>query len=388
LKLKNLFKNEKDTNDKSANKLNIKAKSAIAACVAFVMLAVSIFSIPVASASWIDSRQPVARMQSYDFSELGVTVISDDSKPLTLSQLVSVFFNEDYVEAYALYIDGIDTGITTGEDILYDVFADIAQNYSNENTADITFKNTVELVKTYADLSTLTSFSELRNKLDPDNTFSGLALTVETTEVTKSRVTLPFETVRYDEPELYIGDEEVRVEGKNGTADEIISTVFVNGIEQYSDVVGTVPVTSPVNKEIAVGSTERPLTASYGEFIWPTVGIMTSDFGPRNVSVGSSNHKGIDIVGDWAQEIWAADGGTVVYSGQMSGFGNIVQIQHDNGDVTYYAHCCELLVSVGEKVARGQTIALMGDTGTATAIHLHFEVRVNGEAVDPLIYLP
>ena len=131
----------------------------------------------------------------------------------------------------------------------------------------------------------------------------------------------------------------------------------------------------------------RPLTASKGFYIWPTEGILTSDFGPRNVTIGSRFHKGIDIVGAYCQEIHAADGGTVTYSGVMSGFGNVIFITHDNGDVTVYAHNTELLVGVGEKVMQGQAISLMGNTGTSSAVHCHFELRVGGTQVDPLPYL-
>lgn len=83
----------------------------------------------------------------------------------------------------------------------------------------------------------------------------------------------------------------------------------------------------------------------------------------------------------------AAAAGTVTYSGVMSGYGNIVILDHGNGVTTYYAHNSVLLVKVGQKVQQGQVITKSGNTGRTTGPHLHFEIRINGSAVNPLNYL-
>jgi murein DD-endopeptidase MepM/ murein hydrolase activator NlpD len=143
----------------------------------------------------------------------------------------------------------------------------------------------------------------------------------------------------------------------------------------------------PVAEVVANGTAPRPLTASYGTYIWPAEGIITSNFGYRT-GFGSSNHQGIDIAGDYGQTILAADGGEVIMSDWYSGYGYLIQIKHDNGYITYYGHCSELLVAEGERVYQGQEIALMGATGQASGVHLHFEVRQNAEPIDPLTVLP
>ena len=71
----------------------------------------------------------------------------------------------------------------------------------------------------------------------------------------------------------------------------------------------------------------------------------------------------------------------------MSGYGNLIQIDHGNGYVTYYAHCTELYASVGDKVAQGDLIAAVGSTGNSTGNHLHFEIRLNGSVLNPLEYV-
>jgi murein DD-endopeptidase MepM/ murein hydrolase activator NlpD len=117
--------------------------------------------------------------------------------------------------------------------------------------------------------------------------------------------------------------------------------------------------------------------------IWPVNGTVTSGFGMR----WGRMHEGIDIAAPTGTAIWAAAAGTVIYAGWLGGYGNLVVVDHGNGLSTAYAHASAIVVSLGQQVAQGQTVALVGSTGHSTGPHLHFEVRVNGAAVDPLLYL-
>jgi len=115
----------------------------------------------------------------------------------------------------------------------------------------------------------------------------------------------------------------------------------------------------------------------------PSDGVLTSRFGSR----WGRKHNGIDISADVGTNIYAADNGTVIYSQYNDGgFGYLLQIDHGNGVVTYYAHCNELLVPAGAVVAKGDVIATVGNTGRSTGPHLHFEVHKNGCPVDPTQY--
>jgi len=140
-------------------------------------------------------------------------------------------------------------------------------------------------------------------------------------------------------------------------------------------------------EDIPSGTPALSLTASTGSYIWPANGTLSSTYGRRSTSVGSVNHKGIDVSGPYGTPVFAADGGEVVFSGWNKSFGYMIQIRHDNGHETLYAHCSLLLVSEGDSVAQGQEIARMGKTGTATGVHVHFELIINGKNVDPLPYL-
>ena len=98
-------------------------------------------------------------------------------------------------------------------------------------------------------------------------------------------------------------------------------------------------------------------------------------------------HEGIDLGAAYGTPIAAAAAGTVIYAGWLGGYGNLDVIDHGGGLSTAYGHQSRISVSVGEQVAQGQIIGDVGSTGHSTGPHLHFEVRVNGQAVDPLGYL-
>ena len=98
-------------------------------------------------------------------------------------------------------------------------------------------------------------------------------------------------------------------------------------------------------------------------------------------------HEGIDIGCAYGTPNRAAAAGTVIYAGWLGGYGNLVVVDHGNGLSTAYAHASSILVGVGQSVSQGETVSLVGSTGNSSGPHLHFEVRVNGVAVDPLFYL-
>ncbi|MBP2634450.1 MAG: envC 2 [Firmicutes bacterium] len=123
--------------------------------------------------------------------------------------------------------------------------------------------------------------------------------------------------------------------------------------------------------------------------IWPTSGEVSSRFGWRNSPWGGGQelHPGIDIANSMGTPIFATADGEVVLSGWSGGYGNIVQINHGKGIETIYGHNSRVIVSAGQAVKKGQVIAYLGSTGRSTGPHLHYEIRVNGTAVDPIRFL-
>lgn len=136
------------------------------------------------------------------------------------------------------------------------------------------------------------------------------------------------------------------------------------------------------------GNAPKPFGGSAGaqSWIWPTKGVFTSGYGWR----WGRMHRGIDVANNVGTEIVAARDGRVVFSGwHDGGYGYLVELQHDDGTITRYAHNSRLLVSVGQQVSQGSTISLMGSTGRSTGPHLHFEIHSPGKgALNPLDFLP
>ena len=124
-------------------------------------------------------------------------------------------------------------------------------------------------------------------------------------------------------------------------------------------------------------------TPSAAGFTWPTSGQITSGFGPR----WGRMHQGLDIAAPTGRPITAAKSGTVIVAGWSGGYGQLVVIDHGGGLATAYAHQSRIAVKTGDPVTQGGLVGFVGSTGHSTGPHLHFEVRVNGAARDPLPYL-
>lgn len=150
--------------------------------------------------------------------------------------------------------------------------------------------------------------------------------------------------------------------------------------------------TSTSNSTTTKNSTSKS-TSSNGKFAWPvpSSSYISSPWGYRIHPIYGTKkfHSGIDIAASSGSNIVAAESGTVILSswGYNGGYGNYVIISHGNGYTTRYAHCSNLYVKVGDTVSRGQVIAAVGSTGASTGPHCHFEVRINGESVNPVNYL-
>ena len=124
-------------------------------------------------------------------------------------------------------------------------------------------------------------------------------------------------------------------------------------------------------------------TPSAAGFIWPANGVVSSPFGPR----WGRMHEGLDIAAPAGRPIRAAKAGTVLSAGPEGAYGNLVVIDHGNGETTRYGHMRAFAVKKGEVVPIGHVIGEVGTTGRSTGNHLHFEIRINGVAMDPRPYL-
>lgn len=173
---------------------------------------------------------------------------------------------------------------------------------------------------------------------------------------------------------------QVNMQVNNNTATEVSSVATEETQSQNVE-----EVTAPISAD--VGSVSNNLGS--GTLGWPVPASrnITSGYGYRSFGGMSDFHLGIDIASGTGTPVVSADGGTVISAAYEGSYGNIVKVQHDSGLVTYYAHLSSFVASPGQRVEKGQVIALMGSTGNSTGPHLHFEVRVNGAHVNPLGYV-
>jgi murein DD-endopeptidase MepM/ murein hydrolase activator NlpD len=142
-----------------------------------------------------------------------------------------------------------------------------------------------------------------------------------------------------------------------------------------------------ITPERARGDRPAPpdLPAGPVPFVWPVAEpLVSSDFGPRGVS----HHDGIDISCPVGTPVRAARGGRVLYSDTLRGYGNLIIVEHEGGYATVYAHNRENRVRVGEAVRQGEVIAFVGETGKTSGPNLHFEIRQDNVARNPLYFLP
>lgn len=205
-------------------------------------------------------------------------------------------------------------------------------------------------------------------------------VSVKMTETGRIKEVVEFKTIKKESDKYYKGDTIVEQEGRDGyqTFEGTITKEGGVEVDRQGKVIEEQPKVR--NKIILVGTAERPKTAPTGTYAMPIGAYtLTSTFGPR----WGRMHTGLDMAAPTGSPIYASDGGTVVRAGYNGGYGNCVDIDHGNGRVTRYAHCSKLLVTVGEQVYQRQNIALVGSTGNSTGPHLHFEVILNGSAVNP-----
>ena len=189
----------------------------------------------------------------------------------------------------------------------------------------------------------------------------------------------------YSEPVQYVYDENmyqdesiVYQEGDTGSKSITVMSVYENGVEQEEKVLDAEIIEEATPEIIYVGTKERP------DYIMPVEDYyISSTFGARWGSI----HHGVDLAVCTGTEVMAARDGIVIQTGWNGDLGISVFVEHEDGVITRYAHLSESLVELGQEVTQGEVIAYSGNTGYSTGPHLHFEIRIDGEAVNPLDYV-
>lgn len=207
---------------------------------------------------------------------------------------------------------------------------------------------------------------------------------VHTRSVAKRVVkeSIPFREEIEKDPNLWPWQYQVVTPGEWGSRELTIREWRDDGKVVKTEVLENKVTAEPKVQVAKVGTKQVPEMGS-GSLVYPVVGILTSNYGPR----WGSWHHGIDIGASSGTPILAADSGMVVFRGWSGNYGYMIKIDHGGGNmVTLYAHLSAFNVKLGDTVSKGDVIGYVGNTGYSTGPHLHFEVLVNGESMNPLDY--
>lgn len=300
---------------------------------------------------------------------------------IALAIIIAIMFIK-FRPAYSVSLNGEDIGYVGDEEKFKN---EVSENILTPSESNVAFVELDNVEYTFSLVS--------RNEINEDEVMLAL-------EQSAQNVYRVYEVadLNNEETKVYVNTME--------EAEEIVSTLK----EQYSEIEPDLVINQiyldnvdEVNEE-TIKLAKQELTDSLQEeleekqeidsrtvngiylAVVPVTGRITSRFGAVE-SIRDHTHKGIDIAATRGTPILAAASGTVTFAGWSSGYGYLVKIDHGSGVETYYGHCSKLYVSAGDTVEAGDKIAAVGSTGNSTGNHLHFEIRLNGEQVNPQKYV-
>lgn len=304
--------------------------------------------------------------------------------------LIMVFLKGNFKVAYRVTVDGKVIGYVQNKDDFTNMITNQVLNRKNENIELVVLNEIPTYSVALVSKSKVTDESAIISilKLKSDVTYKMYAITldgedkayVDTFEEAKEKV-----------------DEFNEAYGETFESEFAIREVYTDNDLEYKNMkyATITKMTQNLEEEKVKVEEERKAQAEKEgrmingiEFVTaPVSGRISSRYGV-NESIRNHTHKGLDIAASNGTTIVAAADGVVKYAQfNNGGYGNLVIISHGNGVETYYAHCSRLYVSQGQSVKAGEAIAAVGSTGHSTGNHLHFEIRLNGEQVNPQNYL-
>ncbi len=338
-----------------------------------------------------DGSFSVDRAPSMTVSVLGDGTVLDEQQ--TYDRLLQTV-GDTLTNAVGVFEDGVFIGALPTREAVDACVETVLEPYRTEKYDEAAFLGDVTFTEGLYPSSAVNDRDTLTERLRE--------LEVKTVKNITYTETVKYKTVYLEDESLPLGYETVVTTGKNGKRKVYAQIVYVDGKEQYRMVVSAEPTVAVRDRVVRIGAKRYSDTVTLGDgkptgkFIWPLpyTKVISSHFTSRwgrfhgaiDISNGSVNGK----------PILASDGGTVLEAGYHGSYGYYVLIDHGNGLMTRYAHCSKLEVKEGDKVAQGQYIAKVGNTGYSFGAHLHFEViKVTTDKdgntqfvlVDPLDYV-
>lgn len=313
--------------------------------------------------------------------------VSDEMSDNMLDNLIVALTGK--VNGYELVLDENVIGYTFIENNLDNIEEIVLQEYINQNSIredmvkSFDIEGNIILNEDRFDVELLQTNEELAKSiynLSKENSeeikINIKYLKEEVNNIKPSTLTIPTE-------DLYLGEIKVE-EGSYGVKKDTVEITSEGGEVIDTKIVKEEIIKDQVSKKIYRG-TKNPYDYGVAFLSHPTRGgFMTSGYGER----WNSFHKGIDIAGDIGDDVFASMDGNVIYAQYNDGgYGNLIIVEHEDDMNTYYGHLSDFYVKVGDKVKKGDVIGAVGNTGFSTGPHLHFELRVDNEPVDPTDYI-
>lgn len=315
--------------------------------------------------------------------------ISDDVKLSTYNEIEENVLKtmSDEVTLKSFNIDNKKIGYVLDKDDMNETLSKVGAYYAKENNIDrdniasINVKGNINLKEEKVKISNLNSSDYLADKIVKENkNVIDVDLVVNDKQVIDIEPIVKIE--RTDN--LMLGESKVKEDGKKGKKEQVVNVTYRNGKKIDTKVLSENIIESSKSKVVYKG-TKSPIDNNFAFLSRPTRGgVVTSTFGER----WGKLHKGMDIAGDIGDPVMAAFDGVVksVFY-ERDGYGKVVILEHEDGLETRYAHMSEFEVKEGDKVKKGDLVGRVGNTGRSTGPHLHFELRVNGNPVNPEGYI-
>lgn len=278
-------------------------------------------------------------------------------------------------------VNGEPAGLTDTAEEAEQVLDEIKSLYADSTADSVQFVEDVRVEPVVTDVSLMESGEALYADLTAEAD-GAPALSVAVTQAVTYTEDIPYATITVENSQLAQRTTEIVQAGENGEAEVTAELTLINGVEQERTIVSRTVLSEATNEIVEVGT--KNMGFGTGELRVPVSSYnYTSGFGYRH----GAYHRGVDLCTAKGSNIYAADNGRVIVAEYHYSYGWYVVIDHRNGMETLYAHNSELCVSVGDIVAKGDVIAKAGCTGDSTANHCHFEVHIDGTAVNPEKYL-
>ena len=338
----------------------------------------------------LDVERDIQFEKIYGF---GLNVGSHDEILNTLTYMKDI-----RVEAYALNIDGVQVAIVDKEETAQEIMEKAREYFlvpmegyeiiESHITNDVFIQPTNTVLSDISNPQVVEKYiiSGSTADIEPDKYQPMISVSATAIHTYTQEIAYSMKYVKNED--MYMGDIRLVTEGQYGILENKAEVKFENGVEVARVETSSEVIKNPVDAVYYQGTKDIPERSGTGTWIFPLKAgyVITSYFGPRSTGIAgaSTYHEGIDLSVPVGTKIYAADGGVVTFAGWKSAEGYHIVINHGGLYETVYEHCSTLLVSIGDPVAQGQNIALVGRSGVASGPHLHFGVRYNGKAIDPL----